>query len=136
MGGGFRLASSSPALPGASPCGQLIGARGLGCTGSITAVESPPASSQATLEPNVPNPFNPVTRISFTISQNAHTTLRIYDAAGHLVTTLVDQMMTPGRHSLTWRGTDSRNRQVASGVYYYQLKSGGQILTRSMVVLK
>ena len=88
------------------------------------------------LDQNVPNPFNPETRISFSTSQYGHTTLRVYDATGRLVVTLVNEEMPAGRHQVAWGGRNGKNQPVASGVYYYQLKSGGNVETRSMVVLK
>jgi hypothetical protein len=134
--GGYRLMSASPALPGASPCGQLIGARSQGCTGSLTAAEEAVVPAVTALDQNVPNPFNPETRISFSTSQYGQTTLRVYDATGRLVVTLVNEEMPAGRHQVAWGGRNGKNQPVASGVYYYQLKSGGNVETRSMVVLK
>ena len=135
-GGGYRVVGTSPVLESANPCGVLIGAMGQGCGISITAVESAPTVPATALEQNVPNPFNPETRISFSTQTSARATLRIFDAAGRLVTTLLDRGLPAGRHDLTWRGTDSRNRSVASGVYFYQLRTEGNVLTRSMVLLK
>ena len=138
-GGGYRVVSSSPVLSAAGACGAPIGARGPGCaSGAVTAVEPAPSpgSPVTALEQNAPNPFNPETRISFTVPRSGRVTLRIYDPAGRVVTTLVDRDMPAGRHGVTWRGIDNRNRRVASGVYFYQLRRGGELLTRSMVLLK
>ncbi|HEX4936025.1 MAG TPA: FlgD immunoglobulin-like domain containing protein, partial [Gemmatimonadaceae bacterium] len=71
-----------------------------------------------------------------TLPAGGRATLTIYDVAGRLVTTLVDRDLPAGRHSATWHGTDEQGRRVATGVYFYQLRSGGTSLTRSMVLLK
>lgn len=134
MGGGYRVFSSSPVLAG--PCGPQIGARGPGCSGTISAVERAPGVPRTSLEQNAPNPFNPATRITFSIPRAARTTLRVYDTAGRLVATLLDRDLPAGAHSVTWSGGSGRDQRVASGVYFYQLRSGGEVLTRSMVLLK
>jgi hypothetical protein len=137
--GGYRVGASSPVLNAAGTCGAAIGARGPGCSGgAITAVDPAPApiAPTAALGQNVPNPFNPETRISFSVPQSGRVTLRIYDPAGRLVATLVDRDMPAGSHGVTWRGLDGHGRRVASGVYFYQLRRGDALLTRSMVLLK
>ena len=136
-GGSYRVSSASPVLNAATSCGGTIGARGTGCSSATTAVEDPtPAFPAALLEQNVPNPFNPETRIGFSLARGARTVVRIYDVAGRLVTTLLDRDLPAGRHEVTWRGTDGRDRSVATGVYFYQVRSGGDVMTRSMVLLK
>jgi hypothetical protein len=135
-GGSYRVVGSSPVLGGVTACGKQIGARGPGCTSRVTAVEDLPAGHPTVLEQNAPNPFNPVTRISFYLERGGRVTLRIFDVAGRLVTTLVDRDLPAGPHSVTWRGHDDRGRQVATGVYFYALRSSKNVLTRSMVLLK
>jgi hypothetical protein len=93
--------------------------------------------AQTTLHQNVPNPFNPMTEISFDLAQNGRVALRIYDVAGRLVRTLVDKDMVAGRnHSIVWNGLDDQNRRVSSGVYFYRLDAAGNSLTKKMVVMK
>jgi flagellar hook assembly protein FlgD len=113
-----------------------MGARGVGCVTTVTGADETPVIRSTALSQNSPNPFNPTTRISFSVERGGRTTLRIFDIAGRLVATLLDQNLPAGSHSITWRGLDSRNRQVASGVYFYELRSGADVLTRSMVLLK
>jgi parallel beta-helix repeat protein len=136
--GAYSVTSSSPVLGAASPCGPMIGARGPSCNAAVTAVESfvSPGVSGTLLEQNVPNPFNPTTRISFTLLQGAPTTVRIYDAGGRLVRTLIDQDLPEGPQTVLWDGFDGRGRRVATGVYFYQLRSGAVVETRNMVLLK
>jgi len=92
---------------------------------------------QTVLHQNVPNPFNPVTEIRFDLSQGGRVSLLIYDVAGRLVRTLLDQDLSAGRnHSAVWNGLDDHDRSVASGVYFYRLDAGDKLLTRKMVVMK
>lgn len=135
-GGGYGVAASSPVL--SSACGGIIGARGQSCNSAITAVESsvPGVSAATLLEQNVPNPFNPSTRIAFTLLRDARATLRVFDAGGRLVVTLLDQDLPAGRHTVAWDGLDGRRQRVATGVYFYQLRNGAEIQTRNMVLLK
>jgi hypothetical protein len=93
--------------------------------------------AQTALHQNVPNPFNPMTQISFDLAQNGRVALRIYDVAGRLVRTLIDKDMSAGRNqNVVWNGLDDQNRRVSSGVYFYRLDAAGVSLTKKMVVMK
>ena len=61
---------------------------------------------------------------------------RIFDAAGRLVTTLVNEELTAGTHQASWDGKDLSGRAMAAGVYLYRLETAGQILTRRMTLVK
>lgn len=96
-----------------------------------------PASGRVVrLAQNEPNPFNPVTRIEFSIPVAARVTLRVYDLSGTLVRTLVDEFAGPGDRHVEWNGRDERGRRVSSGVYLYELQSGDQSVTRKMTLVK
>ena len=95
---------------------------------------------------NYPNPFNPTTTISFSISneqnvQNELPELVIYNIKGQKIKEFSlsfdsaqdDRELT---NSVTWNGTDNNNQPVSSGIYFYKLKAGDQVLTRKMVLLK
>ncbi len=90
------------------------------------------------LNQNFPNPFNPSTKISYTIanSQAVYTTLTVFNILGQKIKTLVSRMHQPGRYTIIWDGTDSRDRQVTSGVYFYRIESGPEHDTRSMILLR
>lgn len=88
------------------------------------------------LHQNIPNPFNPVTMITYDVpSGGAYVKLDIYDVSGRLVARLVDGVQSGGRHHITWNGK-GRNDQVASGVYFYRLQAPGFQQTRKMVLLQ
>jgi hypothetical protein len=88
------------------------------------------------LHPARPNPFNPLTTIPYTVAETGHTEIAIYDVAGRLVRTLLRGHATAGDHEVVWDGRDDAGRQVASGVYLYQLRQGDVIDTRSVVLVK
>ncbi len=78
-----------------------------------------------------PNPFNPSTAISYQLSANSHVSLRIYDTAGRLVSTLVNGYREAGSHEVTFDGTS-----LPSGVYLYRLEAGEFSAVGKMVLLK
>lgn len=85
---------------------------------------------------NSPNPFNPTTRIAFDLPRDADVTLDVYSADGALVRRLAAAAYPAGRHDVVWRGRDDSGREVASGIYFYRLRSGSEVLTRKMVLVK
>jgi choice-of-anchor B domain-containing protein len=83
---------------------------------------------------NFPNPFHPSTAIRFEMASAAPVQLRIYDASGRLVRSLLDRPVGAGIQSVAWNGLDETSRPVASGVYYYRLETPGFTESRSMLV--
>jgi hypothetical protein len=83
------------------------------------------------LEQNYPNPFNPTTTISFTLADAGMTTIRVYDMLGRVVSTLVNDNMPAGTHSVNF---DAAN--LGSGVYLYEMTSGNVRLTNKMTLVK
>jgi hypothetical protein len=90
------------------------------------------------LEDNYPNPFNPTTTIKYSIASAGHVSLKIYNAAGQLVRTLVNEEQAPRAEgfAVTWDGTSNHGQPVASGVYFYKLATEGFSQTKKMAVLK
>ena len=89
-----------------------------------------------TLEQNRPNPFNPNTEIIFSLPVRSDIRVEIFNVMGQRVKTLAAGSYPAGNHSLTWNGRDESGQDVASGVYFYNLKSGEFSRTRKMVLLK
>jgi len=87
---------------------------------------------------NCPNPFNPRTEIAFVLPTAGRATLRIYDAAGRLVCSLLDADLPAGPSSVAWDGRDGAGRAVAAGAYLYRLTAGGGVspVTRRMLLVR
>jgi len=89
------------------------------------------------LHPPHPNPFNPVTTISYEMPKPGTVDLSVYDVAGKLVKRLVaGEIAGTGRHSVTWDGTSDAGRSVATGVYLCRLEAVGQTANQMMVLVK
>jgi len=106
-------------------------------TGTGNAKTKAPDSNQSSslknfLGQNYPNPFNPSTTIDYTISQDCHVSLKLYNICGQLVATIVDEYQRKGSYSKYFDGGDRLSR----GIYYYQLKAGDFVDTKRMVILK
>lgn len=96
--------------------------------------DSYPAELNFSMEQNFPNPFNPVTNISFTIPAERHNkdaSLIVYDLLGNEVTTLYKGVITSGEHQVQFSPSN-----LTSGVYFYKLVSGEYSLTKKLVYLK
>ena len=95
---------------------------------SATAVEEAPGARPAefSLSQNTPNPFNAATTISFSLPQDAHVALELYNVAGQKVRTLLRGEVASGQTRLTWDGKDDVGQAVAGGVYFYRLLSDGE----------
>ncbi len=85
---------------------------------------------------NVPNPFNPTTTIRFELPRESAVSVAVYDVSGRLVKVLADGEYPTGEHEVTWSGRDTDGNRVASGVYFYSMRSGGFEARRKMVLLK
>jgi hypothetical protein len=85
---------------------------------------------------NLPNPFNPSTKISFSQAEAGWARVAIYDSAGRLVKVLLDQHRNAGDYEVRWMGRDASGVKVSSGLYFYQLETPGYSATKKMVLLK
>jgi hypothetical protein len=83
------------------------------------------------LAQNYPNPFNPATKIRYSIPQQSYVVLKVYNALGQEVMTLVDGAQKPGIHSVQF---DARN--LASGIYFYRITAGDFVNVKKMMLLK
>jgi len=85
---------------------------------------------------NFPNPFNPQTKISFYLPENTQVSLDIFDLHGRLIRNLVSREVAGGSHSVIWNGVNQEGFTVPSGSYFYRLRTAGQDLKRSMLLVK
>ncbi len=85
---------------------------------------------------NYPNPFNPSTRIDFHLPQTGHLNLKIFNVRGELVKTLIDENRNGGAGYVVWDGDNEVGEKVSSGVFFYEIRTAGEVLVGKMVLLK
>ena len=92
--------------------------------------------SEYALFQNYPNPFNPSTQITFDVPASEFVMLRVFNLLGQDVHTLINKAMTPGRYTVEWNGNDMLNNEVASGVYFYELRGKSFISRKKMLLIR
>ena len=113
-----------------------------GDTSLVVSVEDEltPIANEFKLKQNYPNPFNPSTIISYQLPVTSNVTLKVYDVLGNEVATLVDEYKLAGTYEVEFNATLASSfrlvRNLASGIYFYQLKAGSFIQTRKMILIK
>jgi hypothetical protein len=105
-----------------------------GNTIKINLADFTPVTEYA-LEQNYPNPFNPSTTIKYQVPKDGLVTLKIYDALGKEVITLVEEMKTSGRYEVNFSAIGGAS-SLASGVYLYRLKANDFVDVKKMILLK
>jgi hypothetical protein len=102
-------------------------------TEKITNVENNPETIPVkyNLHFNYPNPFNPATTISFEIPKRNFVTLKIYDAIGNEISTLVNGEREAGRYSVKFDGSN-----LSSGIYFYKITAGNYTETKKLILMK
>jgi len=91
------------------------------------------------LESNYPNPFNPSTKIDYSLPEGGMVSFRIYDVLGREIETLVDSYQKEGQYTVTWNSTQNSKVPVSSGVYFARLRVldgiGGVKFTKTIRLL-
>jgi len=89
------------------------------------------------LNQNYPNPFNPSTQISFDVPAGAdNVIINVYNILGQNVNTLVNEVMSPGSYTVDWNATDFMGNSVASGIYFYELRSNSFTARKKMLLIR
>ncbi|MCC7430763.1 T9SS type A sorting domain-containing protein [bacterium] len=88
------------------------------------------------LKQNHPNPFNPITNISYELIDDSALKITVYNTKGELVRTLINEKVQAGSGNVVWNGTDESGAVVSSGVYFYKMEAGNFVETKKMVYLK
>jgi len=149
----FRTGASwDPAIP--NPLDTFNPGQGLSfvdtATNDITPIYCPPGDLEVKFDPghgvglpktfslsqNFPNPFNANTVIAFALPKTGHVKLEIYNILGQKVKDLVDEMVTAGYKRVVWDGKDNSGTDVASGVYFYRIKTQETVEVMKMTLLK
>lgn len=100
---------------------------------TITGVENPSTivPSNYSLEQNFPNPFNPTTTINYSLPVATDVSLKVYDALGNEVMSLVNGFKNAGTHSITMNASE-----LTSGIYFYKLQAGNFVATKKLTLIK
>jgi hypothetical protein len=115
----------------------LVDARNSGIVGSadistnVGDEETRLLPSTFSLSQNYPNPFNPSTTIEFALPAKSHVRLDIFNLLGQKVTTLADNEYPAGKHSIEFEA-----KSISTGIYFYRLTAGDDVLTRKMTLVK
>ena len=88
------------------------------------------------LDQNVPNPFNPITALTFSLPDADNARLAVFGLNGQLVRVIHDGPTSAGQHTVVWDGRDAVGRPVASGVYLYTLTTSSSTLVRRMTLVR
>ena len=106
---------------------------GGGSPPDITDTEIPTITELAGV---YPNPFNPITRLKFSLKKKGHVSLRIYDVSGRLVRVLINEVREAGSYEVVWDGTNDGGRGTASGIYFCRMEAEDYERTLKMVQLR
>ena len=100
---------------------------------AATSLRESPSASPANfqLEQNFPNPFNPATAIRFTLPQQEYVTLKIFDASGREVQTLISGNLAAGTHRIEFEA-----KNLASGIYFYRVQTGQIFIQKKMLIMR
>ncbi|MBN1299695.1 MAG: T9SS type A sorting domain-containing protein [Melioribacteraceae bacterium] len=85
---------------------------------------------------NYPNPFNPETTIRYSVPEASFVSIKIYNALGQEVKTLLNREMNAGVYNVKWSGDDNFGNKVSSGTYIYRVVAGSKVFNKKMVLLK
>jgi photosystem II stability/assembly factor-like uncharacterized protein len=111
--------------------GAGIWIRGVSDLTEIPNVADNNTTKHSALLGNYPNPFNPVTVISFNLAAKGPAQLLVYDITGRVVNTLVNGVYEPGEYNITFDASE-----LASGIYYYKLVTQDKTETKKMILVK
>ncbi len=84
----------------------------------------------------IPNPFNPMTRINFSLPEEHSVCLEILGIDGRVIQTLINETRGSGPHEVTWDGRNALGQVQASGMYFYRIQAGPYSQVRKMTLMK
>ncbi len=112
-----------------------ISLNAIGITTKISPDHSFVVPLQIQLFNNYPNPFNPSTTISFGLTKPDHVVLQIFDVQGKLVKTITNDYISAGEHRFVWNARNDAGLRIASGIYFYRLKTDKIVLSGKMLLI-
>lgn len=101
------------------------------CWTAVSGIKTPAQKSDYSLEQNYPNPFNPSTVIAYTIPTQEKVQLTVFDLLGHEVEVLVNEVKLAGTYA-----AEFKPQNLPSGVYFYRLQAGNQVISKKLMYLK
>jgi beta-glucanase (GH16 family) len=105
--------------------------------GTINSVGNNSETSKSfSLGQNYPNPFNPLTIINYQVPGSDLVNISVYNLLGKTISTLVNEVKTPGEYRTVWNGKDINGNDVPSGIYFYSIRAGNLVQVKKMVLLK
>ena len=104
--------------------------------GTVTDLPPPSVVTKTEITGAAPNPFNPMTTVSFTIATAGQSEVDVYDTRGRLVRTLTRGLLESGRHEVSWDGRDDSGAVVSGGAYLIRLRSGPIVDIRKVILVK
>ncbi|MDP3024870.1 MAG: T9SS type A sorting domain-containing protein [candidate division Zixibacteria bacterium] len=102
----------------------------------VESEEETPIPKSYNLSQNYPNPFNPSTVIEYSLPKGSEVKIIVYNVLGQKVKTLMDEYQNVGIKTVHWDGMDDNGEKVASGIYFYRLKTGDYSEAKKMVLLR
>ena len=103
---------------------------------NLLGIESASLPKEFALHNNYPNPFNPVTNITYDIPEATDVTLEIYNVMGQRVRTLAEGNHEPGRYQIVWSATNDIGQALSSGMYIYRIQAGDFVSVKKLVLMK
>lgn len=88
------------------------------------------------LHNNYPNPFNPITNITYDIPEVSDVRVDIYNVTGQRVATLAQGVHEPGRYRIVWNATNDFGQQLSSGMYIYRIVAGDFVSVKKLILMK
>ncbi len=95
-----------------------------------------PSEAVTKLNGNYPNPFNPTTTISYSLSKAQKVKIKIFNIKGQLIKTLVNSMQNKGTNTVVWNGQTEKNKPASSGIYFIRMEAENQRFMRKALLLK
>ena len=92
--------------------------------------------SEFVLDKNFPNPFNPITKMYYTLPKRSLVSIKVYNMLGKEVVTLLEKEQSFGKYSISWNGQDNFGKQVSSGVYFAEIRASDNRRINKMLLMK
>ena len=103
---------------------------------NLLGIDNVTLPKEFALHNNYPNPFNPVTNITYDIPEATDVTLEIYNVMGQRVRTLAQGNHEPGRYQIVWSATNDIGQALSSGMYIYRIQAGDFVSVKKLVLMK